>query len=284
MKGERSFGRRSPIPGFRLTLGFTLVYLSLLVLVPLGGLFLETATMTWARFWQTVTSDRALAAFRLSFGASLIAGTINAVFGLLVAWVLVRYRFSGRTVIDALVDLPFALPTAVAGLALTALYSQNGLVGAPLARLGIKGAFEPLGVVVALTFIGLPFVVRTVQPVLEDIDKDVEEAAAVLGATRGQTFLRVIFPSILPALFSGFTLAFARALGEFGSIVFISANLPMKTEIVPFLITTKLDQHDVAGATALALVMLLASFALLLAVNVLQRWSARRLGATAGAG
>ncbi len=280
MKRE-SFGRRSSMPGFGLTLGFTLFYLSLVVLLPLGGLLVKTATLSWSGFWQAALSERALAAYRLSLGASLVAGLVNALFGLVIAWVLVRYRFAGRALVDALVDLPFALPTAVAGLTLTALYSENGLFGAPLARLHLKVAFAPLGVVVALTFIGLPFVVRTVQPVLEDIDAEVEQAAAVLGASRGQTFRRVIFPSIFPALLSGFTLAFARALGEYGSIVFISGNMPMKTEIVPLLIVTKLEQYDYEGATALAVVMLGASFALLLAVNLLSRWSARRLGAEA---
>ncbi len=266
------------MPGFRLTLGVTLLYLSLLVLVPLAGLALKSSAITWAAFWGAVSSPRALAAFRLSFGAALVAAAVNALFGLLVAWILVRYRFFGKSAIDALVDLPFALPTAVAGLTLTALYAKNGVLGAPLARAGIDVAFTPLGVVVALTFIGLPFVVRTVQPVLEDFDVHVEEAAAVLGASRAQTIWRVVLPRIAPALLTGFTLAFARALGEYGSIVFISGNMPYQTEIVPLLIVTKLEQYDYAGAMALAMVMLAASFALLGGVNALGRWSARWLG------
>jgi sulfate/thiosulfate transport system permease protein len=266
------------MPGFGLTLGVTLVYLSLLVLVPLTGLALKSSAMSWETFWAAVSSPRALAAFRLSLGAAFVAGVINAVFGLLVAWILVRYRFYGKSVVDALVDLPFALPTAVAGLTLTSLYAKNGVLGAPLARAGIEVAFTPLGVVVALTFIGLPFVVRTVQPVLEDFDVHVEEAAAVLGASRAQTLWRVVLPAIVPALLTGFTLAFARALGEYGSIVFISGNMPYRTEIVPLLIVTKLEQYDYAGAMALAIVMLAVSFALLGGVNALQRWSARRLG------
>ena len=273
-----AIARRRVLPGFRATLSFTWVYLGLLVLIPLCGLFLKTTSLGWSEFWDTVLSPRALASYRLSFGASLVAALLNAVFGLLVAWVLVRYRFPGRVLVDALVDLPFALPTAVAGLTLTALYAENGWLGEPLQALGIKVAFTPLGVVVALTFIGLPFVVRTVEPVLADLATDVEEAAAVLGANRWQTFRRVIFPSILPALVTGFTLAFARALGEYGSIVFISGNMPMNTEITPLLIVTKLEQYDYAGATALAVVMLCASFAIILSVNLLQRWGRKRLG------
>ncbi|HEX8697256.1 MAG TPA: sulfate ABC transporter permease subunit CysT [Myxococcaceae bacterium] len=273
---------RRILPGFGLSMGMTWLYLGLLVLIPLSGLFLKTFTLTWDQFWETVTAPRALAAYRLTFGASLVAATINAVFGLLVAWVLVRYRFPGKGLVDALVDLPFALPTAVAGLTLTSLYSSNGWYGRYLEAAGFKVAFTSVGVAVALTFIGLPFVVRTVQPVLEDIDADVEEASATLGATPWQTFTRVIFPSILPALLSGFALALARAIGEYGSVVFIAGNMPMRTEIVPLLIITKLEQYDYAGATAIAVVMLLASFAMLLAINLLQRWSHRRLEARPG--
>jgi sulfate transport system permease protein len=260
----------------------TWLYLGLLVLIPLSGLFLKTFTLTWDQFWETVAAPRALAAYRLTFGASLVAAAINAVFGLLVAWVLVRYRFPGKGLVDALVDLPFALPTAVAGLTLTSLYASNGWYGRYLEAAGIKVTFTSLGVAVALTFIGLPFVVRTVQPVLEDIEADVEEASATLGATPWQTFTRVIFPSILPALLSGFALALARAIGEYGSVVFIAGNMPMRTEIVPLLIITKLEQYDYAGATAIAIVMLVVSFALLLAINLLQRWSHRRLEARPG--
>ncbi len=273
---------RRILPGFGLSLGMTWLYLGLLVLIPLSGLFLKTFTLTWDQFWETVAAPRALAAYRLTFGASLVAAAINAVFGLLVAWVLVRYRFPGKGLVDALVDLPFALPTAVAGLTLTSLYASNGWYGRHLEAAGIKVAFTSLGVAVALTFIGLPFVVRTVQPVLEDIEADVEEASATLGATPWQTFTRVIFPSILPALLSGFALALARAIGEYGSVVFIAGNMPMRTEIVPLLIITKLEQYDYAGATAIAIVMLVVSFALLLAINLLQRWSHRRLEARPG--
>ncbi|PTL81373.1 sulfate ABC transporter permease subunit CysT [Vitiosangium sp. GDMCC 1.1324] len=274
--------RRRVLPGFGLTMGLSWLYLGLIVLLPLSGLFLKTFSLTWAQFWETVAAPRVLAAYRLSFGAALLAALANAVFGLLVAWVLVRYRFPGKALVDALVDLPFALPTAVAGLTLTTLYSHNGWYGQYLEALGVKVAFTPLGVVVALTFIGLPFVVRTVQPVLEDIDADVEEAAATLGATPWQVFTRVLFPSVFPALLSGFTLAFARAIGEYGSVVFISGNMPMKTEIAPLLIITRLEQYDYPGATAIAGVMLAASFALLLAVNLVQRWSSRRLEARPG--
>lgn len=264
------------LPGFGPALGFTLLYLSLLVLIPLSGLFLKTAAGGWGPFWKTVTAARALASYRLSFGAALIGGAVNAVFGLLVAWVLVRYRFPGRRLLDALVDLPFALPTAVAGIALTTAYASGGVLGGILARLGVKAAFTPVGVVIALTFIGLPFVVRSVQPVLEDLDRDVEEAAASLGADRLQTFLRVILPGVWPALLTGFSLAVARGLGEYGSVVFISGNMPMRTEITPLLIMTKLEQYDYAGATAVAVVMLVASFMLLLLINGLQRWERRR--------
>jgi sulfate transport system permease protein len=265
--------RRGVLPGFGLSMGYTLFYLGLLVLVPLAGLFLKASTLDAATFWRTVTDRRALAAYELSFGASAVSALLNGFFGVLVAWVLVRYRFPGKAIVDALVDLPFALPTAVAGIAMTTAYAPTGLLGAPLARLGIKAAFTPLGVVIVLTFVGLPFVVRTVQPILEELDPDLEEAAAVLGATRWQTFSRVVFRMLLPAVLTGFALAFARALGEYGSVVFISGNMPMRTEIVPLLIITKLEQYDYAGATALASVMLVASFALLLLINVLQRWS-----------
>jgi sulfate transport system permease protein len=277
-----SSARRRVLPGFGLTMGLSWLYLGLIVLLPLSGLFLKTFTLSWGQFWETVAAPRVLAAYQLSFGAALAAALANAVFGLLVAWVLVRYHFPGKALVDALVDLPFALPTAVAGLTLTTLYSRNGWYGQYLEALGFKVAFTPLGIVVALTFIGLPFVVRTVQPVLEDIDADVEEAAATLGATPWQVFTRVLFPSVFPALLSGFTLAFARAIGEYGSVVFISGNMPMKTEIAPLLIITRLEQYDYAGATAIAGVMLGASFALLLAVNLLQRWSQRRLEARPG--
>jgi sulfate/thiosulfate transport system permease protein len=256
---------RGPLPGFGLSLGFTLTYLTLLVLVPLGALVLKASALTWAEFFSAVTGPRALAAYRLSFGASLVGALINVVFGLIVAWVLARYRFFGRGLLDALVDIPFALPTAVAGIALTAVYSENGLMGrwAPL-------AFTRAGVTMALVFVGLPFVVRTVQPVLQDLDPSLEEAAAVLGASRLRTFVRVILPTVMPALLTGFALAFARALGEYGSVVFISGNMPLKTEIVPLLIVTKLEQYDYGGATAIAVVMLSASFAILLGINLLE--------------
>lgn len=264
--------QHSVLPGFHLALGFTLLYLSLIVLIPLSTIFLKTATLSWQEFWVIVTAPRVMASYRLSFGASFIAACINAVFGLLVAWVLVRYSFFGKRVIDALVDLPFAFPTAVAGIALTALYARNGWLGQYLEMWGIKVAFTPLGVVVALTFIGLPFVVRTVQPVLQDLEVEVEEAAASLGATRWQTFRFVIFPSIAPALLTGFALSFARGLGEYGSVVFIAGNMPMVSEIVPLLIITKLEQYDYTGATAIAVVMLVTSFCLLLIINLLQWW------------
>jgi len=270
---------RRVLPGFGLTLGVSWFYLTLIVLLPLSALFLKTFTLSWEQFWETVASPRVLAAYRLSFGAAFFAALANAVFGLLVAWVLVRYRFPGRALVDALVDLPFALPTAVAGLTLTTLYARNGWYGRHLEAFGIQVAFTPLGIGVALTFIGLPFVVRTVQPVLESLDADVEEAAATLGATPWRTFTHVLFPSVFPALLSGFTLAFARAIGEYGSVVFISGNMPLKTEIAPLLIITRLEQYDYAGATAIAGVMLAASFSLLLTVNLLQRWSHRRLDA-----
>jgi sulfate transport system permease protein len=269
---------RGVLPGFGLSAGFTMAYLGLVVLVPLSTLALHTSALTWARFWEIVTSPRALASYRLSFGASLLAAAVNVLFGVLLAWVLVRYRFPGRAIADAAIDLPFALPTAVSGIALTALYSSNGWLGAPLERLGLKGAFSPLGVGIALTFIGLPFVVRTVQPVLEELDTEQEEAAAVLGAGRLQTFLRVVLPEILPAALTGFALSFARALGEYGSVVFISGNMPGKTEITPLLIMTRLEQYDYPGATALAVVLLVSSFLLLLAVNRLQAFARARTG------
>lgn len=266
------------IPGFGISLGFTLFYLALIVLIPLSAVFLNTSTMSWADFWATVTSERVMASYRLSFGASLIAAAINVVFGGIVAWVLVRYQFPGKRFIDALVDLPFALPTAVAGITLTALYSHNGWIGQYLDPLGIKVAFSPLGVVVALTFIGLPFVVRTVQPVLEEAERELEEAAASLGAPPLQTFIRVVLPTIVPALLTGFALAFARATGEYGSVIFIAGNLPMVSEITPLLIISKLEQYDYAGATAIAVVMLVFSFILLLAINLLQAWTRKRAG------
>ena len=269
------FKTRGVLPGFGLSLGYTLFYVGLLVILPLSAMVIKASSLGPSELWAKVTDERALAAYRLSFGSAFAGSLLNAVFGVLVAWVLVRYRFPGRGLVDALVDLPFALPTAVAGIALTTVYAEHGVVGEQLAKIGIKVAFTPLGVTMALTFIGIPFVVRTVQPVLEEIDPDVEEAAAVLGATRLQTFRRVIFPSILPATLTGFALAFARALGEYGSVVFISGNMPMRTEITPLLIVTKLEQYDYAGATAIAAVMLTASFGLLLLVNLLERWTRR---------
>jgi sulfate transport system permease protein len=266
----------SPLPGYRLTLGYCLFYLCLLILIPLAATFLKAATLSWPAFWQAVASPRVVASYELSFGLSVLGGLINAVFGLIVAWVLVRYQFFGKKVVDALVDLPFALPTAVAGIALTAVYSKNGWFGRWLEPLGIRAAYSRLGVLIALTFIGLPFVVRTLQPILEELEMEVEEAAASLGASRWQTFLRVILPELWPALLTGFALAFARAVGEYGSVVFISGNMPMKTEITPLIIMTKLEQYDYAGATAVAVVMLLFSFVLLLLVNLLQHWIQER--------
>ncbi|HEY0855500.1 MAG TPA: sulfate ABC transporter permease subunit CysT [Albitalea sp.] len=267
--------RHSVLPGFDLALGFTLLYLGFVVLIPLSAAFLKTFTMSWPAFWEAVSAPRVLASYRLTFGASFGAALLNAFFGLIVAWVLVRYEFPAKRMIDALVDLPFALPTAVAGIALTALYSHNGWIGQ---FLPFKVSFTPLGVFVALTFIGLPFVVRTLQPVLEDLHKEVEEAAATLGATRWQTFTKVILPIVTPALLTGFALAFARALGEYGSVIFIAGNLPMVSEITPLLIITKLEQYDYTGATAIAVVMLVAAFALLLAINGLQAWARARQG------
>jgi sulfate transport system permease protein len=265
----------SVLPGFRLTLGYTVLYLSLIVLIPLACAFWKTSELTWGQFWHAVAAPRVLASYRLSFGASFLAALTNLFFGLLVAWVLVRYQFWGKRFVDALVDLPFALPTAVAGIALTAVYAPHGWIGQWLEPLGIQVAFTRLGVFVALTFIGLPFIVRTVQPVLEDFDLEIEESAASLGANRWQTFWRVTLPMLRPALLTGFTLAFARALGEYGSVVFISGNMPMKTEITPLLIITKLEEFDYPGATAIAVTMLVASFVLLLTINFLQWWSHR---------
>jgi sulfate/thiosulfate transport system permease protein len=267
--------QHSVLPGFRLALGFTLVYLSLVVLLPLSTLFEKSATLGPAGFWRAVSAPRVVASYQLTFGASLVAAAVNGVFGFVVTWVLVRYRFPGRRLMDALVDFPFALPTAVAGIALTTLYAPNGWLGAPLEKLGIKAAFTPIGITIALTFIGLPFVVRTLQPVLEGLDPEIEEAAASLGASRLQTLCRVVLPALFPAWLTGFALAFARALGEYGSVVFIAGNMPMKTEITPLLIVTKLEQYDYAGATAIAAVTLVASFVLLLAINRLQSWSSR---------
>jgi sulfate transport system permease protein len=267
--------RHSVLPGFDLALGFTLLYLSLIVLLPLSAAFMKTATMTWPAFWDAVTSPRVLASYRLTFSASLAAAVLNAVFGLVIAWVLVRYDFPGKRLVDALVDLPFALPTAVAGITLTALYAQNGWIGS---HLPFKVSFTPLGVFVALLFIGLPFVVRTLQPVLEDLSQEFEEASATLGANRWQTFRLVILPILAPALLTGFALAFARALGEYGSVIFIAGNIPMVSEITPLMIISKLEQYDVAGATAIAVVMLMLSFVMLLIINLLQAWTRKRQG------
>jgi sulfate transport system permease protein len=267
--------RHSVLPGFDLALGFTLLYLGLIVLIPLSAAFLKTATMTWPAFVEAVSSPRVMASYRLTFGASALAALVNAFFGLIVAWVLVRYEFPFKRFVDALVDLPFALPTAVAGIALTALYSQNGWIGQ---MLPFKVSYTPIGVFVALTFIGLPFVVRTLQPVLEDLNHEVEEAAATLGANRWQTFTKVIFPVLTPALITGFALAFARALGEYGSVIFIAGNMPMVSEITPLLIITKLEQYDYQGATAIAVVMLVSAFSLLLAINGLQAWTRAKQG------
>jgi sulfate transport system permease protein len=274
----RRRANRGPLPGFGLSLGVTLSYLCLIVLIPLAGLVFKSASLSAHELWQAVSSARALAAYRISFGGALASGLVNGVFGLMLAWVLTRYQLPGKALLDAMVDLPFALPTAVAGIALTALFTEGGWIGRFLEPHGIKIAFAPAGVVIAMVFVGLPFVVRTVQPVLMDIDPSMEEVAATLGASRLQTLRRVILPAVMPALLTGFALAFARALGEYGSIVFISGNMPMRTEIVPLLIVTKLEQYDYAGATAIARVMLLASFALLFIINTLQGWMARRAG------
>ncbi|HCD05356.1 MULTISPECIES: sulfate ABC transporter permease subunit CysT [unclassified Methylophaga] len=269
----------SVLPGFGLSMGFTLVYLSLIVLIPLSAVFIFTSQLTWAEFWAIVTAPRVVASYKLSFGASLAAAAINTVFGLMLAWVLVRYSFPGKKIVDALVDLPFALPTAVAGIALTALYAPNGWLGQFIqGYLGIKVAFAPLGVLVALVFIGLPFVVRTVQPVLQDLETELEEAASSLGANRWQIFRYVLMPILLPALMTGFALAFARAVGEYGSVIFIAGNIPMVSEITPLMIITKLEQYDYAGATAIAAVMLVVSFVMLLVINGLQSWAGKRTG------
>jgi sulfate transport system permease protein len=276
---RRRARRFGVLPGFGLSMGYTLMYLGLVVLIPLSSLLFKTFGLTWEQFWSAVTAPRVLASYRLTFGASLLAAAINGVFGLIVAWVLVRYPFPGKRIVDALVDLPFALPTAVAGIALSALYAPNGWIGSVFAQWDIKIAFTPIGVVIALVFIGMPFVVRTVQPVLEEAERELEEAAASLGASRLQTFLRVILPTVLPALLTGVALALARAIGEYGSVIFIAGNLPMVSEITPLLIITKLEQYDYAGATAIALVMLLISFVMLAVINGLQWWQAKRLGA-----
>jgi sulfate transport system permease protein len=270
--------KKRVLPGFGLSLGFTLVYLSLIVLIPLSAVFLKTTHMTWDSFVAAVASPRVVASYKLTFGAALLAAAVNAFFGLMLAWGLTRYSFPGRKIVDALIDLPFALPTAVAGIALTAIYAKTGWIGSIIEPLGIHVAFTPLGVLVALTFIGLPFVVRTVQPVLEDLETEFEEAAASLGATRWQAFQRVVFPALLPALLTGFALAFARAVGEYGSVIFIAGNIPMVSEITPLIIITKLEQFDYLGASAVAAVMLVVSFVLLLLVNGLQAWTARRTG------
>jgi sulfate transport system permease protein len=267
-------------PGFNLSLGYTIVYLSLIVLIPLSAVVIKSLSLTPEVFWQTVTSPRVLASYRLSFGTAFVAGLINAVFGLILAWVLVRYQFYGKRIVDALVDLPFALPTAVTGIALTALYSKNGWVGQYLEPLGINVAFTPLGILIALIFIGLPFVVRTVQPILEDLETELEEAASSLGANRLQIFTKIVFPILLPAVLTGFALAFARAVGEYGSVVFIAGNIPMVSEITPLIIITKLEQYDYAGATAIALTMLIISLILLLVINGLQAWTAKKSGRT----
>jgi sulfate transport system permease protein len=272
------FKRPSVIPGFGLTLGFTIAYLTLIILIPLSGIVWRTAELGWADFWAIATDERTVKALQMSFGAALIAAAVNVVFGVILAWVLVRYSFLGRRIVDAAVDLPFALPTAVAGIALAAIYAPNGWVGQLLAPLGIKVAFTPLGIVVALIFIGLPFVVRTVQPVMEEIDREVEEAAATLGATRFQTVSRVILPSLAPAVLTGFALAFARAVGEYGSVIFIAGNIPYVSEIAPLLIVIRLEEFNYAGATAVAAIMLAISFAMLLVINLIQAWSRRRYG------
>ena len=278
---RRSGGAKRVLPGFGLTLGYTLFYLSIIVLIPLSALLFKSFELTWPQFWDAVTAPRVLASYRLTFGASFLAALVNLVFGLLVAWVLVRYQFPGKKIVDALVDLPFALPTAVAGISLTALLAGNGWVGQYLEPLGIPLAFNPNGVVIALIFIGLPFVVRTVQPVLEDSEKELEEAATSLGASRWQIFYKVILPAITPALLTGFAMAFARALGEYGSVIFIAGNMPMVSEITPLIIIGKLEQYDYAGATAVAVVMLVFSFAMLLVINALQAWQRRHSGAPA---
>lgn len=277
--GMRKFKSPSIIPGFGITLGFSIFYLMLVVIIPLSGLFFETATISFDNFIKTVTSERVLSAYKISFGISFIAAIINVFFGLVLAWVLARYNFFGKRIIDAIIDLPFALPTAVAGIALTTLYSPQGVIGEYLAPLGIKVAFTPVGILIALIFVGLPFVVRTVEPILEDMESELEEAAASLGATRLQTFYKVIFPSIFPALLTGFAMAFARGLGEYGSVIFIAGNIPKVSEIVPLLIVIKLEQYDYAGATSIASVMLVFSFIILFIINWLQKWTSIRISA-----
>lgn len=271
-----AFKKRTILPGFGISIGYSLFYLSLIVLIPLSAIVFKTTSLSWSQFWMTVTAPRVMASYKVTFGASLVAALINLLFGLLVAWVLVRYQFPFRRILDSLVDLPFALPTAVAGITLTTLFTGTGWIGRYLEPLGIKVAYTPLGIIIALTFIGIPFVVRTVQPILESLDHEAEEAAASLGASRMQTFMKVLFPQIFPALLTGFSMAFARAVGEYGSVIFISGNMPMRTEITPLLIITKLEQYDYSGATAIALVMLIASFVLLLVINILQWWSNKR--------
>jgi sulfate transport system permease protein len=270
------FKKHSVIPGFGLTLSFTIAYLLIVVLVPLSGLFIKTASMSFGEFMDAVTSDRILHAYKISFGLSFLAALVNCFFGLILAWVLARYRFPFKKIIDAMVDLPFALPTAVAGIALTALYAPSGWIGQYLSPLGIQVAFTPLGILIALVFVGLPFVVRTVEPILQDLDKELEEAALSLGATRWQTFWMIILPSIVPALLTGFAMSFARGLGEYGSVIFIAGNIPKVSEIVPLVIVTKLEQYDYAGATAIACVMLVASFIMLFVINLLQSWTGLR--------
>jgi sulfate/thiosulfate transport system permease protein len=272
------FKRPSVIPGFGLTLGFTIAYLTLIILIPLSGVVWRTTGLGWAEFWAIATDERTIKSLQISFGASLIAALVNVVFGVIVAWVLVRYRFPGRRIVDAVVDLPFALPTAVAGISLAAIYAPNGWVGQLLAPLGIKVAFTPLGITVALIFIGLPFVVRTVQPVMEEIDREVEEVAATLGANRFQTITRVILPALAPAVLTGFALAFARAVGEYGSVIFIAGNIPYVSEIAPLLIIIRLEEFNYAGATAIAAIMLIISFLMLFVINLVQAWSRRRYG------
>ncbi len=270
--------QRSTLPGFHLSLGYTVFYLSLIVLIPLSMLFIKTTSLGWEEFVKIITAPRTLAAYRLSFGAALVAAAVNVVFGFIIAWVLARYTFPGKRIVDALIDFPFALPTAVAGIALTTLYSSNGLLGQHLYKIGIQSAYSTFGVTIALIFIGLPFVVRTIEPILQDLDPELEEAAASLGAGRWQTFWRVIFPLLFPPLLTGFNLAFAQGIGEYGSVIFIAGNMPNKTEIAPLLIITKLEQYDYAGATAIAVVMLVVSFLLLGITNLLQLWSAKRIG------
>ncbi len=266
----------NPLPGFGLSLGYTIFYLSLIVLIPLAGLFVSASNLTWTQFWEVITNPRVVASYKLTFGASLVGALINSFFGFIVAWTLVRYSFPGKKILDAFVDLPFTLPTAVSGIALTTIYAKNGWIGQYLDMMGIKAVFSPMGVMIALTFIGLPFVVRTLQPALEELDSDTEEVAASLGANKFQIFTRIIFPAVFPALLTGFSLSFARALGEYGSVVFISGNMPMRTEITSLLIISKLEQYDYAGASAIAVVMLVMSFLILLLVNFIQWWSTHR--------